>query len=214
MIFAYSSVFLLGSFFLKGSGFPATLKIPISPGSKFRRLALFPLPLSPRINTGIPISHSSLSNTTRSAAFKMNMLPSCVIESVLSLYTSTNALYASVLIQICARLLLVYFLVLAGIWILPSFLSIVFLLQRAKVPALLKWFQQPFTCEPAAEPFKILLIPASNQAVPADLFPFWEPKRIRQIQRFKFLDASWEILRDGIQAPTSRSASSSSISSI
>ena len=86
----YSSVFLLGSFFLKGSGFPATLKIPISPGSKFRRLALFPLPLSPRINTGIPISHSSLSNTTRSAAFKMNMLPSCVIESVLSLYTSTN----------------------------------------------------------------------------------------------------------------------------
>jgi hypothetical protein len=35
------------------------LKIPISPGSKFRRLALFPLPLSPRINTGIPISHSS-----------------------------------------------------------------------------------------------------------------------------------------------------------
>ena len=112
-----------------------------------------------------------------------------------------DRLYASVLIQICARLLLVYFLVLAGIWILPSFLSIVFLLQRAKVPALLKWFQQPFTCEPAAEPFKILLIPASNQAVPADLFPFWEPKRIRQIQRFKFLYASWEILRDGIQAP-------------
>ncbi|MGI6182313.1 MAG: hypothetical protein ACOYIE_09595, partial [Agathobaculum sp.] len=165
MIFAYSSVFLLGSFFLKGSGFPATLKIPISPGSKFRRLALFPLPLSPRINTGIPISHSSLSNTTRSAAFKMNMLPICVIESVLSLYTSTNALYASVLIQICARLLLVYFLVLAGIWILPSFLSIVFLLQRAKFPAFFKWIYQPFLCDAAAIPLKIFLISTKQLAI-------------------------------------------------
>ena len=39
----------------KGSGFPLTLIIPISFDWKFRREVDFPLPLSPKIKTGMAI---------------------------------------------------------------------------------------------------------------------------------------------------------------
>lgn len=57
----YPELSTFGRFLRNGRGFPATLKIPISPGLKFRKLVDFPDPLSPRTITGIPIGHSSLS---------------------------------------------------------------------------------------------------------------------------------------------------------
>ena len=52
-IFEYDDPSTFSSFFRNGRGLLATLKMPISSGSKFRREVDFPLPESPRIKTGI-----------------------------------------------------------------------------------------------------------------------------------------------------------------
>ena len=55
IIVEYDEPSCLGIFLRNGSGFEATLKIPTSLVSKFLIDVDFPEPLSPRINTGIPI---------------------------------------------------------------------------------------------------------------------------------------------------------------